>query len=197
MRARKDDQAYDSYAREVAVSEKRSDTARDLEIRLARTTRMLAMWEAPESVEESWEEKRKAQFRSGDYRSLVAALKSLEETHPNRVRLWVRSIVYQEPLSLTPAAKQALAETTEMLLERMPLEIRVPRHLEPRSVNQARKESLWRGRTSGHGQQRSQREEEILHQRFELGWSLQRIARHHFLTRQRVHQIVSQASAVR
>jgi len=167
----------------------------DLATRLEHTNRLLRLWLDPDSVGYRWEEVKERQWKSGSFAELDQALRRLRETHPGRFSLWWRVIVLAEPLELTEAARQAVAQTSDMLAAMMPRPIRVPAWMRPDRRARDRKTSLWRGRTNGHERQRQERNALIRHQAEDLGWSSKKIADWHGLTKQRVNQILAKARA--
>ena len=82
-----------------------------------------------------------------------------------------------------------LVRTTRMLADRMPDPVRVPRALREREA--VRRESLHRGRTKRHEQQRADRDARIRYERDVLGWSVSKIAHRHALKKTRVYEILA------
>lgn len=192
--ARAGDPAWDSYARvEIASGDVGEGTeGDDLERRLQHTNRLLESWERPESVAFGWENARKRQFAAGDYANLLDALGKLADDHPGRHRLWWRVVVLDQDLQLSAQLDDANDDTTEMLANLMPRKrIRVPAWLLPERENEARKTSLWRGKSGPHGLMRQERDHEILLQRHEKGWKVARIARYHSLTERHVKRVLA------
>lgn len=197
-RARKkelEDNPWDSYAGvplatpEAAAPKKRWEEMQDLERRLAHTRRLLALWEGLDTVEEGWEEVRKAMWRSGSYKELTVAMHKQAQITPRRVSVFWHVIVLDEPVTVSTTIGVELVRTVQMLADRMPKPIKVPRHLLERDA--VRRDSLWRGRTKRHEQQRADRDARIRFERDVLGWSPLKIANRHGLTKRRVNQILA------
>lgn len=185
------EEPWDGYARvELASGDVGEGTqGDDLERRLAHTTLILDSWQKPDSIAYGWEDRKAAMWRSGDYEQLCRALARLEVKMPGRHRLWWRHVVLDYGSKRSPGIEHELVSTTVLITNLMPDRIRVPKWLLPEKQNAARKTSLWRGQTSAHASQRSQRDAQIVEQR-EQGWKIAKIARHHAITERRVKQIV-------
>lgn len=214
---RRDKPGWDAYAG-VPVGSKGErpewDAEQETGRQLKRVSQLLVLWEAVkpcphgynldmqvcpsgcETLDVGWEERRRAMWRSGSFQELSHALRWLERHFPSRFSLFWRLRVYGQPVVLSEKMQQQLDETTLWVSKLMPSRIRVPRELRPQVyLDEAagiKKESLWRGRTSGHGLQRAEREAMIRAQRAE-GWKQERIAAFHSLTRERVSQILAAA----
>ncbi len=191
-RARAGEEPVDEYlgTRPESGERRKWEDEQDAQRRLERTERLLRLWEAPETIGYAWEERREAQFASGSFAELERALARLRERYPQRFSLWWRIIVCEEPVTVSPAARALLDSTSELLAAWMPEKIRVPRRLLPEKVNGYRKDSLWRGRTFRHAEQRSQRDREIV-QMSAGGMGSVEIARHHGIDKRRVNQILA------
>jgi hypothetical protein len=190
-------QPYDSYTRaELSGDEPSPDSHRDLERRLQRTERLILQHEHPERVAFAWEERQRAQWRSGDYEALTHALAALERVAPRRHSQWWRVVVLGDPIRLSAVMRAELARTTVFLSQLMPDRgLRVPRHLMPREQAKAAKASLWRGQSGRHEQLRSQRDE-LIRMQAGLGWSSREIADYHSLTKQHVNRILRSTASV-
>lgn len=168
------------------------EAEQDLARRLERTNKLLRLWLEPDSVGFAWEERKAELWGSGSFRELDLALRKLREHAPRRFSLWWRVIVLDEPIVLSQAMRGHLEDTSDQLAALMPRPIKVPPWLRPDRHAQIRKSSLWRGRTNGHADQRSERDKQIAHQAA-LGWSAKKIADYHGLDKRRVNQILAKA----
>lgn len=180
-------------AREPARDTKQWERERETARHLRRVDHLLALWEAPETVEESWERRKQAQWRSGDFGPLSRALMSLQQVAPRRFSLTWRVYVLEEPLVLSSALQERLRETVGLIAVVMPTPILMPAHL---SVdNPVTKNSLMRGRSAGHTKQRGERDDEICRLRFEEHWKIARIAREFGLSEWTIKMITKQPIA--
>jgi hypothetical protein len=194
-KARVKDAPWDEYSgiplatEELPAQKKRWEEMQDLERRLAHTRRLLALWEGLDTVEEGWEDVRKAMWRSGSYHDLTVAMYKQAQITPRRVSVFWHVIVLDEPVTVSTTIGVELVRTVTMLADRMPKPIKVPRHLLERDA--VRRDSLWRGRTKRHEQQRADRDARIMFERDVLGWSPLKISNRHGLTKRRVNQILA------
>ena len=132
---------------------------------------------------------RRARDRSGSYQELERALELMRSRAPAYYSLVWHVLVNGEPIVLSELTASHLDEAVGWLAGEM-RSARVPRSLmETPQKEEARKRSLWRGRTRGHELQRAQRDRAILRER-EEGMPISRIAREYGLSREHVHRIV-------
>jgi hypothetical protein len=135
---------------------------------------------------------RVARDRSGSYQELEKALERMREEAYGSYHLVMHVLVYGEPILLTQGASDLLDEAVEWLARTM-RSVRVPRAaLDSPDKQEARKTSMWRGRTKGHSRQRAERNAAILSE-YQEGQSAIMIAASYGVTREHVHRIVREA----
>lgn len=142
--------------------------------------------------EEPLEVARRARDRSGSYQELERALEKMRDEYPQAYVLVMHILVYGEPIQLSLGAETILDDGVLWLATEM-RSVRVPRsEMESPEREEARKRSLWRGRTLGHERQRGERNARIL-ARYQEGVKVNAIAVEFGIRREHVHRIVREA----
>ena len=135
------------------------------------------------------ERARRARDRSGSYQEFERALDLLREKHSWYHHLVYHVLVMGEPINLQANALVGLEEAVKWLAKEMKTH-RVPGWaIRNQDQVDARKTSLWRGKTVGHEKQRGIRNDEI-RRAAENGESKTAIARRYGITREHVHRII-------
>jgi len=135
------------------------------------------------------ERARKARDRSGSYQEFERALDLLREGHSWYHHLVYHVLVCGEPINLMGHAQIALDAGVSWIAKEMKHH-RVPAWaVNTADRDDARKTSLWRGKTVGHEKQRGVRNEEI-RQAAANGEKKTAIARRYGITREHVHRII-------
>lgn len=101
-------------------------------------------------------ERKQAQWVRGSYPELEQLLARLQAQRPHARRILDRFVIHDDGTILGARADAMVDALVIWLAVRMPNQIRVPD--EAKRVSHAARESLWRGRTNGHTEQRELRD---------------------------------------
>lgn len=195
-RAREREQTQAELLLELAqgFGRKRESEAREAALRRVEAQQARERFERGETTQagdEGWLKQQRWMQRNGSYRELELALESLRGDFPERVRLWWRVFVLEEEIEMSQLVRMVVNETTDMLAARMPKPIKVPARLEDEEeANRLKKDSLWRGQTERHREQRHQRDMHIVELFTAEGWKKSRIARFYGLDRSMIVKIL-------
>lgn len=148
----------------------------ELEAAIRKTERVLALMEGRVDLEQfGWERVKQLYWRQGDYALLSWAQHRLGAERPMRLSTWNRFVVGRDEPVTSDRMSGRILETSQLLAAWMiskrrqqlnglttrrprAVEIRVPPWLLPSVDAEARKPSLWRGRSGEHVAQRANRD---------------------------------------
>lgn len=183
---------YDEYTGEQVADQDdrplRTMTIQEINTALASIERDTAEREGRTLAwdELGWLRKRDSMRRHGSYAELEEAIRRSLSNNPRAVRVTLSTYVLGHSL---PWEQEDLAiEGLMEIAHRMRGEIRVPPWYRPDEA--ALKQSVWRGRTPRHEEQRGQRNEKIRQARAE-GHTIGQLARAHNLTKRQIRRIVN------
>lgn len=157
---------------------------------LARATHLLNAAERPETEMFGWEAAYERMCKAGSYAELGVALELLRMRQQSRYSIIWQVVCLHQPIRLSEGRQTFLNESMVELTSFMPERIRLPKHLRPEREAEARKNSLWYGKSPAHIRERRERDEEIRRRRFEDGEPIGRLQRDYALSRMQIHNIL-------
>lgn len=171
----------------LAAQKERPEIAFDA---LARATHLVEAAEEPEQERFGWEVVWERMCKSGSYAELSVALELLRQSEQSRYSIIWQVVCLHQPIRLSEGRQMFLNESMVALTTFMPDPIKVPRHLREDKRAQARKTSLWHGKSPAHKRERRERDEEIRSRRA-AGTKISVLQRDYALSRMQIHNIIA------
>lgn len=161
---------------------------------LARATHAVEAAERPESEMFGWERAWERMCQVGSYAELRVALELLRMKQEGRYSIVWQIVCLQQPITLSDGRTAFLNESMVELTVYMPDTIRVPRWLRDDVRAEARKTSLWHGKSPAHARERCERDEEIRQLKAE-GMKLGQLQRRFALSKAQILRICAKEPA--